>query len=52
MSAPIGSYGLIGDCQTAALVGSNGSIDWLCWPSLDSDACFASCWVARAMAFG
>ena len=42
MSEPIESYGLIGDCETAALVGKNGSVDWLCWPRFDSDACFAA----------
>ena len=42
MSCPIEDYALIGNCESAAMVGRNGSIDWLALPRFDSAACFAA----------
>ena len=40
--ARIEDYALLGDCETGALVSREGSIDWLCWPTFASGACFAA----------
>jgi GH15 family glucan-1,4-alpha-glucosidase len=42
LSQWIEDYGIVGDTHTAALIGRNGSVDWLCFPRFDSGACFAA----------
>ena len=42
MALPIEQYAVVGDTETAALIGIDGSVDWLCLPRFDSAACFAA----------
>ncbi|MGA8529280.1 MAG: glycoside hydrolase family 15 protein, partial [Acidobacteriaceae bacterium] len=51
MASKIEDYAMIGDCETAALVNREGSIDWLCWPDFSSCACFAALLGSEANGF-
>ncbi len=42
MAGRIEDYAIVGDMQSAALIGTDGSVDWLCLPRFDSEACFAA----------
>jgi GH15 family glucan-1,4-alpha-glucosidase len=42
MALPLEDYAIVGDTQTAALIGRDGSVDWLCFPRFDSGAIFAA----------
>ncbi|MGA9527879.1 MAG: glycoside hydrolase family 15 protein [Terriglobales bacterium] len=50
-TSKIGNYALIGDLHTAALITERGSLNWLCWPDFDSEACFARLLGASAHGF-
>jgi GH15 family glucan-1,4-alpha-glucosidase len=57
MGLRIEDYAMIGDCRTAAIISREGSVDWLCFPRFDSDACFAAllghdengCWTIKPL---
>jgi GH15 family glucan-1,4-alpha-glucosidase len=51
VSAPIEDYALLSDLETAAMVGRDGSVDWMCLPRFDSEACLAALLGTRANGF-